>query len=241
VADQDAQDALTRLSRWIDEGNAHRNAEAITWGRLAKLSEEVGEVIAAFIGATGQNPRKGVTHDRDDVRAELLDVAVTALAAYEHLDHHQHTALERLEDKIRAVAIRAGVVTKPARPGSRHRVRIEVPSTERDRIWPSVDLHFTCSSEPDAPCRSYPDCDCSFDLWFEHDTKPGYATCGHKLISGQNCTVRPYFEDDSAVYVGPDAIDDAPPATDRDGWIDTAFDGESLTWQFADPWAGAKA
>ncbi|MFG2781492.1 MazG-like family protein [Streptomyces prunicolor] len=49
--------------------------------RMLKLSEEVGEVAEAVIGATGQNPRKGVTHTWDDVQAELCDVVITALVA----------------------------------------------------------------------------------------------------------------------------------------------------------------
>lgn len=97
---------LVALSRRIDAGNAHRGPEAVTWGRLAKLTEESGEAIAAYIGATGQNPRKGVTHTIDDVLAELLDVAVTALGAYEHLDGHQGRALTALDAKIHAVADR---------------------------------------------------------------------------------------------------------------------------------------
>lgn len=105
-----AQAALTALSEWIDAGNAHRDAEAVTWGRLAKITEEAGEVIAAYIGATGQNPRKGETHSVEDVIAELLDVAVTALGAVEHLTGHQGDALDRLDAKIVAVGIRAGVV-----------------------------------------------------------------------------------------------------------------------------------
>lgn len=99
--------ALVELSQWIDAGNAHRDPEAVTWGRLAKLAEEVGEVIAAYIGATGQNPRKGVTHWVNDVRTELLDVAVTALGAYEHLDEHQGRALSALTNKIEQVIERA--------------------------------------------------------------------------------------------------------------------------------------
>lgn len=103
-------DALVRLSQWIDAVNADRDGEAVTWGRLAKLTEESGEVIAAFIGATGQNPRKGVTHTIADVGDELLDVAITALGAYEHLTDHQGLALRRLTEKINAVAARAGVL-----------------------------------------------------------------------------------------------------------------------------------
>lgn len=49
--------------------------------RMLKLSEEVGEVAQAVIGATGQNPRKGVTHTWEDVQGELCDVVITALVA----------------------------------------------------------------------------------------------------------------------------------------------------------------
>lgn len=105
---------LVALSRWIDAGQPSTRApEAITWGRLAKISEEAGEVIAAFIGATGQNPRKGVTHTVADVGDELLDVAITALGAYEHLSDHQGLALPRLAEKIHAVVERAGMAGKP--------------------------------------------------------------------------------------------------------------------------------
>ncbi|MFF4183887.1 MazG-like family protein [Streptomyces sp. NPDC001691] len=41
----------------------------------------VGEVAEAVIGATGQNPRKGVSHSWQDVQSELCDVIVTAMVA----------------------------------------------------------------------------------------------------------------------------------------------------------------
>ncbi|MCX4744794.1 MazG-like family protein [Kitasatospora sp. NBC_01287] len=44
-----------------------------------KLQEEVGEVAEAVIGALGANPRKGHSHDWDDVRKETCDVALSAL------------------------------------------------------------------------------------------------------------------------------------------------------------------
>lgn len=99
--------ALVRLSEWIDAGNADRDPEAVTWGRISKITEEAGEVIAAFIGATGQNPRKGVTHTPSDVRKELLDVAITALGALEHLDGHGGHALDDLHAAIQRVHDRA--------------------------------------------------------------------------------------------------------------------------------------
>lgn len=104
---------LVALSRWIDAPNAHRDPEAQAWSRIAKVAEEHGEAVAAYIGATGQNPRKGVTHSLDDVTDELLDVALTALAAVEHLRGHDGRAFDLLAAKLAAVARRAGVLEGP--------------------------------------------------------------------------------------------------------------------------------
>jgi NTP pyrophosphatase (non-canonical NTP hydrolase) len=101
--------SLAALSTWLDSENQKmgRDGEAITWGRLAKVGEECGEVIAAWIGATGQNPRKGFTHTPSDVIEELLDVAVTALGAVEHMVGNDGKSMALLEDKIRRVVARA--------------------------------------------------------------------------------------------------------------------------------------
>lgn len=101
---------LYDLSVWIDEGNAHRDPEARTWGRLAKVGEECGEVIEAFIGVTGQNPRKGIRGTGWDVQEELLDVALTALCAVAHLNNNDGTdVIDLLADKVQRVAVRAGL------------------------------------------------------------------------------------------------------------------------------------
>lgn len=104
-------DQLAALSRWIDEAsaNAQRDREAALWGRVAKVGEEHGEVIAALIGATGQNPRKGVTHAMDDVVEELLDTALTALCAVEHMTENRGFAMEMLARKVDRVHARAGL------------------------------------------------------------------------------------------------------------------------------------
>lgn len=49
--------------------------------RLMKLTEEVGEVVQAYIGYTGANKRKGVTHSELDIAKELCDVIITAMVA----------------------------------------------------------------------------------------------------------------------------------------------------------------
>jgi NTP pyrophosphatase (non-canonical NTP hydrolase) len=79
-ATADLWSAIDDLWAWLD-GNRAQDRQQTVLLRLLKLSEEVGEVAQAVIGATGQNPRKGTTHTWDDVRAELCDVVITALVA----------------------------------------------------------------------------------------------------------------------------------------------------------------
>lgn len=100
---------LAWISSWIDEAPANkaRDGEAQTWGRLAKLAEETGEVITAFIGVTGQNPRKGFTHNYTQVLKELLDTAVTALCAYEHMTNNGGHSIGALVEHIMFVEKRA--------------------------------------------------------------------------------------------------------------------------------------
>ncbi|MER0244966.1 MazG-like family protein [Streptomyces sp. HSW2009] len=66
---------------WLDAANADRDPAEERALRLLKLAEETGEVMRAYTGLTGQNPRKGVTHGRADVAAELCDVILTAAVA----------------------------------------------------------------------------------------------------------------------------------------------------------------
>jgi hypothetical protein len=71
--------------------------------RLMKVVEEAGEASAAYIGMTGQNPRKGTTHTRADVADELCDVIIAATVAL----HAFTTAPPAVLDaKLHAVARR---------------------------------------------------------------------------------------------------------------------------------------
>ncbi|TWV32702.1 hypothetical protein FRZ03_32570 [Streptomyces misionensis] len=92
----------------LEAGRVHFGQEGLLL-RILKLSEEVGEVAEAVIGATGQNPRKGLSHTWDDVQAELCDVAITALVA-----------LRTLTPEAREVFARhlAGVRDRPLKPSS---------------------------------------------------------------------------------------------------------------------------
>ena len=68
--------------------------------RILKVTEEAGEAAGAWIGVLGTNPRKGVTHSRDDVVAELADVVITALVAMDSLGVDVRTALRGCALKV---------------------------------------------------------------------------------------------------------------------------------------------
>src|SRR6478752_7641845 len=99
--------ALDRLSKWIDAGQ--ERDEGQMWHRVAKVAEEAGEVVDALIGWTGRNPRKGQCKTQDDVISELLDTALSALGAVEHLLDHPGRAFTLLEQHAIRAATRAGV------------------------------------------------------------------------------------------------------------------------------------
>lgn len=74
---------VTTMVQWLDRHNVLTQEEMGL--RIMKVQEEAGEAAGAWIGYTGQNPRKGRTHDKEQVAAELVDVAVTALVALHSL------------------------------------------------------------------------------------------------------------------------------------------------------------
>jgi NTP pyrophosphatase (non-canonical NTP hydrolase) len=84
--------------RWLDAANGRDDHELTM--RILKLVEEAGEAAAAWIGTRGTNPRKGVTHSRADVAAELADVAFTALVAIESLGLDCAEELSRCATKV---------------------------------------------------------------------------------------------------------------------------------------------
>jgi NTP pyrophosphatase (non-canonical NTP hydrolase) len=69
-------DAVSLARAWLDEHNGTAPPEIGL--RVLKIVEEAGEAAAAWIGVMGNNPRKGITHSRQDVADELGDVAFTS-------------------------------------------------------------------------------------------------------------------------------------------------------------------
>jgi hypothetical protein len=78
--DTDPWDVIDRLVAWLDAGST-LPPETKTILQILKITEEAGEVAEALIGVTGQNPRKGFSHDWQDVEHELCDVIITAMVA----------------------------------------------------------------------------------------------------------------------------------------------------------------
>lgn len=102
---------LAVLSQWVDEHppNKARDPEARLWGRCAKVGEEAGEVMAAIIAMTGQNPRKPIQGCIADVLDELLDVALTALTAVEHINGNRGDSMDIFAEHVAAKMERAGL------------------------------------------------------------------------------------------------------------------------------------
>lgn len=100
-------DDVRTISRTISASYpANLDPEAHLWRRCMKVTEEAGEVFAALAGWLGENPRKGVTHNRADLRDELLDVAGAALGAASHLYGDTADPVEMLSARLAFVRAR---------------------------------------------------------------------------------------------------------------------------------------
>lgn len=104
----DWQDVVA-IDRWLDAHAGMKYQDqplAQDWARLAKVIEELGEAIQAFIGFTGQNPRKGITHSSDDVLDELADVVFTGVFCMQHFTKNPHDVRDILRRKLAKIATR---------------------------------------------------------------------------------------------------------------------------------------
>ncbi len=96
--DEVTRRAVRMSVTWLD-GHNGRAEHQITL-RILKVSEEAGEAAAAWIGVLGNNPRKGRTHCREQVAAELADVAITALVAIESLGFDASQTLADCAERV---------------------------------------------------------------------------------------------------------------------------------------------
>lgn len=89
-----------QMDQWLDNkvGLQYEGQPlAQDWARIAKVGEEAGEAIQAFIGVTGQNPRKGAEGTMNDVLNELADTLFTCLLAIQHFTKADWQTKEILE------------------------------------------------------------------------------------------------------------------------------------------------
>jgi hypothetical protein len=90
------------VDNWLDdEIPKHYRDQPLAqdWARISKVIEELGEAVSAMIGATGQNPRKGITHHGDDILNELADVVMTGILAINHFTKDTNMTRDVLRKK----------------------------------------------------------------------------------------------------------------------------------------------
>ena len=84
-----------KVDEWLDSkvGDWYKDQPlAQDWARIAKVQEELGEVIAEWILYTGQNPRKPQDDEAlDRMLRELADTAMTAIYAIQHFTKSEQT------------------------------------------------------------------------------------------------------------------------------------------------------
>jgi NTP pyrophosphatase (non-canonical NTP hydrolase) len=112
---------VTLLVAWLDAASPRTDHEVAC--RVMKLAEETGEVVDAYLGWTGKNPRKGVCATRDDVTGELCDVIVTALVAMATITGDSRAAEATLQANLarRLTGLRKRVGDAPETEASRRR------------------------------------------------------------------------------------------------------------------------
>lgn len=112
---------ISAITAWLDktnEDNPHEDSMRVlkvgeeiaeAYEALAIISIANGKAAAAYIGMTGQNPRKGITHTETDLLMELADVAITALCAMQHFTRNADITRGMLASKIAAIISRANI------------------------------------------------------------------------------------------------------------------------------------
>lgn len=93
------------MDQWLDDyaGPMYQGIDGPnfgqSWARIAKIGEEFGETIQAYIGVTGQNPRKGYEGELSDVFNELADTLITCLLAMQHFTKNEATTKRIIQNR----------------------------------------------------------------------------------------------------------------------------------------------
>lgn len=109
---------VAAITRWLDVRNGNGPHEVTL--RILKIGEEFGEVAAAHIGMTGQNPRKGISATCGDLAGELADVILAALVALNTVTGDQIVARAYLASRTAGVLKRTELKPPRTAPPPRH-------------------------------------------------------------------------------------------------------------------------
>jgi hypothetical protein len=88
---------VARVVAWLDETQPGPQLHY----RIEKMAQESGEVLEAFHGMLGANPRKGVCKTWADVTDETCDVLVTAAVALATLTNDVDEARRYLQGYLK--------------------------------------------------------------------------------------------------------------------------------------------
>lgn len=126
--------------------------------------------------------------------------------------------------------------------------RIEV---DRDAEGEVSAVRFVCDGTSEAPCHSFPDCDCETWTFELHGVRKGQVLAGtsvakedvppapghEDVIHDNACWVDPWFNaaltdpaDWIDAYVGEDEITETEL---RSGAIESIWEGDYMTWEYA--------
>lgn len=98
------------VDEWLDTliGEQYEGQPlAQDWARLSKIGEELGEAIQAFIGLTGQNPRKGISNTREEFLDEVADTIITGLFCLQHFTGNSAESKRIITEKMARIYKRA--------------------------------------------------------------------------------------------------------------------------------------
>jgi NTP pyrophosphatase (non-canonical NTP hydrolase) len=100
---EDMMSAIACIDDWLDaEVSDEYKVQPLAQdlARVAKAGEEAGEALEAFLGYTGQNPRKGKNKTLDDVLDELADFVLTGVLGIQHFTKDQDETLAILAARL---------------------------------------------------------------------------------------------------------------------------------------------
>lgn len=141
------------IDRWLDEYSGvdyQKQSLAQDWARLAKVIEELGEAIQAFIGLTGQNPRKGVTHTQGEVLDELADVVFTGVLCMQHFTKDTSEVRQILRHKLAKIATRVSSLS------GTHSDLSRAAQFRETGVWPPEPGHVAGVRPPDSEHGLHP-------------------------------------------------------------------------------------